>query len=467
MGEVNPMNRDRDGWCRVEVSPDFMEAYLTIEPPLGNGKWPTRKEVDEALQGEGVVYGAIDLMIDQAVNNHITKPMVIARGKQPQHGNDAELIFHFETGIFRKASLEDERGKIDFHDVQTVQYVNAGQVIAAKKPATKGELGRDVRGKDLPAASGKDKYILSGKNVAWTEDGLKLVATRKGEPIYANNKVSVHDVHEVNGDVDFNTGNINFPGNVVIRGNITNGFKVEAEGDVTIYGSVEASEINSGGNVYIQGGVSGLDKTVIRCTGDFSAKYIEHCIVNSYGSLTVREAIMYCQVNADQKVIVEGGRGLIVGGLIRAGIEISARVIGSRLGTVTEIEVGVVPRLKLEYQNLDTEVKQTKENIEKSEKAIALLSKIPNLPPERQDTLQSLIKTVYALKAKATDTETRRQGILEDMVIKSKLGRVKVMDTIYPGTRVTIGKSMYIVPDELKYIILYYNEGEVQLQSYR
>lgn len=211
-----------------------------------------------------------------------------------------------------------------------------------------------------------------------------------------------------------------------------------------------------------------MDKSEISCGGDFSAKYIEHASVSCEGNITVREAIMHCQINSDLKVVCEGGKGLIVGGLIRSGEEISAKSIGSRLGTLTELEVGVKPKLKLESQELEEQLKQNKDSLDKAEKAIALLSKMPHLPDDRKEMLQNLIKTSYALKAQINEAETKRQGLLEEILVKSKeKGKIKVKDIIYPGVRVSMGKTTIMIQDEIKYAILAYNEGEIQIQPYR
>lgn len=459
---------DRDGYCRIQVSNDAMEAYLVIEPPMGEGKWPLKEDALKTISSENIVFGIIDDAINEAIVKHQLKPVLIAKGKAPVNGSDAEINYLFETGVFRKAFAEDEYGRVDYRQVENLQNVTVGQKIVEKIPPTPGEPGYNVRGEEVKASPGKDKQVKLGKNVSWTEDNLAILSTINGEPTLVNNKVGVHEVHEIKGDVNFQSGNINFLGNVVIQGNVESGFKIEAEGDVTVFGNVDSADIKAGGNLFIKGGISGMDKGEIICGGDFSAKYIEHASVNCEGNITVREAIMHCQVNADLKVVCEGGKGLIVGGLIRSGEEISAKTIGSRLGTVTELEVGVKPKLKLESQELEEQIRQNKDSLDKAEKAISLLSKIPNLPDDRKEMLQNLIKTSYALKAQINEADARRQELLEEILVKSKeKGRIKVKEIIYPGIRVTMGKTTIMIQDEVKFAVLVYNEGEIQIQPYR
>ncbi len=459
---------DRNGRCRIQVSSNNMEANLFIDPPMGAGNWPTIDETMDAIRAEGIIFGVIPSAVETTVNQHPTGGIIIAKGKAPEAGKEAEIKYFFETGVFRKACIEDDTGKVDFRQIQTVQNVTPGQVIAEKILATKGEPGSDIRGRELPATPGKDKVIKLGKNVEWIDGGTKIAAVSGGEPTLVAGKLSVLPIYELKGDVNFDSGNVIFSGNLVIRGNVENGFKVEAEGDVTIYGNVDTADVKAGGNLLIQGGVSGMDKSEIWCGGDFSAKYIEHVTVNSEGSITIKESIMHCQVSADSKIIVEGGKGLIVGGLVRSGEEISAKTIGSRLGTVTELDVGVKPKTKQELQNLESQLKQNVDSLEKAEKAMAILSKIPNLPDDKKEMLQNLVKTSYALKAQIAEIETARQEIMTEIQNPSReKGRIRVKETMYPGVRVTIGKTTIMIQDEIKYASLVYSEGEIQVQPYR
>ena len=53
-------------------------------------------------------------------------------------------------------------------------------------------------------------------------------------------------VLEISGDVGPATGNINFVGSMV-KGNVKSGFVITADGDVEVYGIVEAAKVEAGG----------------------------------------------------------------------------------------------------------------------------------------------------------------------------------------------------------------------------
>lgn len=460
---------NRDGVVKIQISKDAMEADLVIEAPVGEGKWPTKEQALEALAAANVVFGINQQAVERVINAKWTQPVLVAEGKPAIPGENAQIKYLFMSEEENEKDLsEDEYGRIDYRDLQTVQNVVIGEVLVEKIPPTLGEPGCNVLGKKLEPKPGKDKTLRLGKNVAWTSDNLKVVSTINGEPSLAGGKLSVFPLHEVRGDVNFKTGNISFLGSVVIRGNVDNGFKVEAEGDILIYGMVEAVELKAGGNIVINGGVSGMSKTDIVCSGDFSAKFIEHARVSAGGNVTVKEAIMYCQVNCDRKITVASGKGLIVGGLLRCGEEISAKIIGSKFGTLTEVEIGVKPKAKMEFQELEEKLKENKANLDKAEKAVALLERTPQLPPDRQAMYQNLLKTTYVLKGEIAQGEARRKELADEMVVISKERiRVRVKEIIFPGVKVTISNAVMVVKDEYRFVTLVYNDGDIQIQTYR
>lgn len=459
---------DRDGLVRVETSSNKMEGYLIIEPPEGNGKWPTVQEALETLKSANIVFGVDETAVREAISFRKLQPQLIASGQPPVAGTDAEFRLLFQLTPGEQSLTEDHYGRVDYRDVQTVQNVVVGEVLAEKIPATPGEPGYDVFGNQLEPVPGKDKTLKLGKNVVMTNDGMRAVSTINGEPSYSGGKLSVFPIHEVKGDVNFQTGNINFRGSVVVRGNVDAGFKVEADGDIIVHGMIEAADLVAGGNITIYGGISGMDKAQVTCVGDFSAKYVEHASINCDGNVMIKEAIMYCQVNADGKISVDSGKGLIVGGILRAGEEISAKIIGSKFGTVTEMEVGVRPKMKIEFQELEDQIKENKISLDKAEKAVALLEKSPYLPKDRQDMYQNLLKTTYVVKGQIAQAEARRKELLEEMVVLSKeKARIRVRDTIFPGVRITIGKATTVIKDEMKFSTIVYGEGEIQVQPYR
>jgi uncharacterized protein len=439
-----PEQESRDGYCKVMCSIDLMEAFMVIEKPVGEGKWPTIEDAVAAIKMQDIKFGLIQPAIISCVDRRKTVEVLIAKGQPPVPGKDTELKSYFELNDLKKIYLdsltEDEQGRIDYRNVKSVEVVMDGQIVAEKILPTEGEDGINVFGNAIKAEPGKEKPIKLGKNTRWDQEELRIIATGNGKPTLVNHAINVLPIHEIRGDVDFKTGNINFPGNLVIHGNVSNGFTVTADGEIVIIGDVDASDITAGGKLSIRGAVQGMDKVTLTSGGDFSAKTVNRAIINAKGNVFVREAIMYSQVMAGKKVVVEGGKGWIVGGKVGAGEAITAKIIGSKLGAATELEVSVNVNVKPSEESAIVQLDEQDKHQEKTPFEAATLG---------NTFLQNL-------------EEAPKNATLD----KSRI--VKVKEILYPGVRVTINAATCLIRDETNFVILYYSfEGKIVAQSYR
>ena len=416
---------------------------MLIEPPKG-GKWPELNEATVLIHSENIPQYD-EKAVEDAIERHRTNPVLIARGKPPVHGQDTDLKIEFELKDLHKIYIEglvsDEFGRVDYHQVKTVQTVTMGDRVAQKIMCSSGEDGIDVHGRTIPAIPGVDRPIKLGKNVTWDEEEQYVVATDSGKPTLINNILNVLPIHEIKGNVDFRTGNINFDGDLIIHGNVENGFKVEAGGDIVIMGYVEASEVIAGGKLSVKGRVFGNDKGKLICGGDFYAKEVEHVTILCKGTVIVSEAILHSRVLAEKKIVAENGRGWIVGGSVHAGEEISARSLGSRLSTITDLEIGPNVKIKInEFQNPNDQTGTE-----------AMASEIDY--PEGTIT-QTLPETPLPVSVEMENS------------LKTK-GRIRFKDIMYPGVRVTFEPFKFIIQNELTFGSLSCTDGYLHLLPYR
>ena len=81
-------------------------------------------------------------------------------------------------------------------------------------------------------------------------------------------KVFVSDTFEVLADVDTSTGDINYDGNVHIKGNVRTGFCVRAKGDIIVDGVVEGAELYSDGQIILKRGIQGMNRGLLQAKGN-------------------------------------------------------------------------------------------------------------------------------------------------------------------------------------------------------
>lgn len=455
-----------DSECIVAVSKDAMKAFITLTKPIG-GADITEKAIYEALKLNNVVFNIKETEIKEAVENKIyDREIIVAEGLEPLNGKDAVLNYHFDISTERSINI-DKAGKIDYHELSLIKNVNAGDVLVTLTPNTQGTNGKNILGQEVPGKDGKKLALPRGRNVEVGADGLHLVASINGEVKLLDGKVNVFSVYEVKHNVDNSTGNIRFNGKVVVMGNVLTGFVIEAEGDVEVYGVVEGALIRSNGNIILHRGIQGMNRGELYCEGDLIAKFIENSKIEVRGNIN-SDAIMHSQVICGKKLEASGRKGLLVGGTFKVGEEIKAKVIGSPMATITELEVGVNPDMRKKYEDIKNELKQITDNLDKTTKAVDLLTKMSKnmeLPVDKKILLAKSLKLKLQLQ-QSQEQVLSEQSEMETYFDELSRGKIKVQDIIYPGSRVIIGSSMMTIKDSVQFVSFYRINADIRMGSY-
>lgn len=452
-----------DATVSVMVSPDKMKAYVTFTPP-DNGKMLTLEEVLDELSRNGVIYGINRTNLETLVKYPVYNQMIcVAEGKPPVNGQNGKVEFHFDINREHKPTILED-GRVDFRELNLIQSIEMGGVLCSLVPPAQGTPGKTVAGTDIPAVDGKPAVLPRGRNVAVSEDGTQLIANISGQISYIDGKVSVFATHEVKADVDNSTGNINFIGNVVVMGNVLSGFTVEAGGNVEVMGVVEGAVIKAGGDIILRRGMQGMGKGILKSGGDIIARYIENSNIEARNDIKA-EAIMHSNVKCGNKLELSGRKGLLVGGSCKVGKEISAKVIGSHLATVTDIEVGVDPTIRERYKAAKEESIQLEADLRKAEQAIAILKKLEmsgTITPEKKELLSKSMRTRIYYSSRLVELREEFDQ-LEAKLQQDAYGKIRCYNIIYPGTKVAIGSCMMYVKENLHYCTLYRDGADIRV----
>ncbi|MBP2654926.1 MAG: Flagellar Assembly Protein [Firmicutes bacterium] len=447
---------------QILVDRERMEASLTIILPK-NSRELTLAEVMEKIHSAGISHG-ID---EEAIKRVMQRPGsrgVCAKGDRPVDGTDAKLKYFIDMeNKGRPMELAD--GRVDLKDLNLFTVVNEGDLLAEKIIATPGKAGIDVLGQPAYAKSGKDILMPAGKNVR-IEDN-KLYAAISGQVQFINNKINISPVIEIKGDVDLSTGNVTFVGNVVVRGSIQNGFKVEADGNVDIHGSISGGTA-IGKNIVIRGGIQGMQRGEVKALENVTAKFIENGIVTAGSDIIVADAILHSRVNAGKRLIVEGKRGIIAGGHVMAAEEIRAKVVGTHLAVATELEVGVNPEIRQEYQTLRKELKTAEASLDQAQKALTILKSMNQneMPPEKREMMLKMTKAQFHL-AGSIDGMRRRVTEIEHIFEETRFGRIRISDSIFPGAKIVIGTLVKPIREIQKFASFFAEDGEIKVGSFK
>jgi len=453
----------------IEISNNGLEGYITIEENKSDGKYLNEDQnIEEIIDKvkEIIKYGLDEAKLRDLLTSNIQSYRTcIAKGVLPIDGKDGYIKYNFE--LEKKITpkiLED--GTVDYRELNVINNVTAGEVLAELIPPKEGKSGIRVTGEEIPYKKGKIPLLKYGKNVKLLDNGRTIVAEKSGLVTLIDGKVVVLDVLNVD-NVDSKIGNIRFDGTVLVRGNVLNGFKIEADGDVQVNGVVEGGYIENTGDVIIKKGIQGYNKLVVQTKGSLSTKFIENSVIFSKRSITA-EVIMHSQVSCKENINLIGRKGLIVGGVCRAGKEIKAKNVGSIMSTSTVLEVGLDPDIKDIYERIIKEIGELEDNLNKIEKTIMLLERkvISNRIDRDRDLIyEKLLRTRESLRLRHKELKDKQFNIEKDIRHISK-GRIIVTNIVYPGVKIVIGNSTMLVRNEMRNCVFYQEEGEIKVMPY-
>lgn len=411
-------------------SADKLYAWGIVFPPVGYGMEVSRDMLYRSLAENGILYGVNTRLIDRLPmdrEKYFTL-FLAAVGKPAFDGTNGNIVDSFPREPVRVLEV-DEFDRVDYTALNLIHNVKQGQEICRLIKPTEGEPGRTVLDTEIPAKAGQSVPLPKGRNTEISEDGTLLLASIAGDVEFTGRSFQVKPVLEIPGNVDFSTGNINFLGDINIRGDVLSGFTVRAMGNIQVGGVVEAgSSVEAGGDLIVVKGILGDGSTIIRAHRSIFSKYIENSTIYVRENLQT-DCIVNSRVYSDGEVLVLSGRGTIIGGRIWAAKRINALTVGARSECRTSVMLGGLPCTNFEYELVQRELKILEMEMEKLECQLDTTGK----PGLLEKTRMKL--SVAELKLKQLESE------LADIRIEaeeSNTGRLEC-GIAYPGTEISFG----------------------------
>ncbi|MDA8442125.1 MAG: FapA family protein [Peptococcaceae bacterium] len=263
----------------VEVTEDKMQAFLTIERGYGQRYAledappayalttkavvaetlppviPPISQVTAEITNKKILTFVDDLEI--MAQMHLERPIIkllIAQGKPPVDGIDASVVYSFLDKV-----ANPEEYVQNPHSLKEIFAVQKGEMLAYIKDGIPGTDGVDVYGQLIKAKPPHTAEIAITEGVTLGDGGKKAFASVIGRPILqqvAKKQIlRVLPLYEIKGNVDIEVGSVSYKGDLVINGDVLDGFKVYAGGSILIKGSVFDAEIAAEGDVAIGGKV--------------------------------------------------------------------------------------------------------------------------------------------------------------------------------------------------------------------
>ena len=453
----------------LSVLEDNFEARINIVSSANS--FPSKEDVKNALTEEGIVYGINHDLLNELVNKkNPVENEIIAQGKIPKPGVSAELVWQIEIDYSTKPAITDS-DKADFKRLKLFERVQKDQILVSKLPATAGSAGKNVLGEEVVAKS-EDVKFPAGKNTKISEDGLTLFSTIDGYAYWENELLCIDNVYQIDGNVDYHTGNIRANGTVVINGDVRSGFRVEATESIIIKGNVEAASIYSqNGDIKIECGILGAGRAKILAGGNLYCGFIQDATISVKGNIEVDHYVINSKISSGGKVKLESNEGLIRGGIISSGTGISAIEVGSNQKIYTELNIRLGDSLKESSQSWDIGRKRKElytklDNFEKRVSFLRLLQqRVEDLSDDKNQELGETLNKIEELRKEIEDLKKQDLEIRKAATQEIKRNEILIAKKLYTNVSIDFGGIDYYSNESIEKIKIFREDNEIIIES--
>ena len=449
----------------VSLDDSKINATCMFIPPSSKGRLLSKEEIVSTIANIGVKYGIREDVIDQFIKSRVyCTNIVMARGIPVVEGKSAVIKYNFSTKLESKPKLLED-GSVDFQNLDIINHVEQGDILAYMEPMVEGKPGKNLMGEIVFPKKVRNAVMKHGKDIYLSEDGLTMYSDVSGHVGLAGDRVFVSDVYEVPADVGVASGNVEYNGSVHVKGNVITGYSVKADGDIIVDGVVEGATLIAGGQIYLKRGIQGMGKGLLIAGDNIVSKFMENCTAKS-GQDILADAIMHSNVTATGSITVTGRKGLITGGKIKASKDICALNIGSSMGTKTECIIAVNDEMMAEYRELEALMARLKEEQEKNIQIVALCKEKMKTGKASEELIKAAqIAQFHAQKLQSENEENvERYRFLKKELLAYKPGKVEVKNTAYQGVELKMGSEIYRLKSEVIHSKFVLEGAEVKIR---
>ena len=384
---------DRSGIV-IETDKKEMVCYFSYKPSTALPKL-TSPVVKASLKKAGVTFGFIDEEISSLNGiEEDVKNRVVARGRKAIMESDTSLKYRFNTDPYKAFQKAGKGEQIDYRERGSIPWVKAGTILAEIVSEEDPKPGMSVTGKEVEAEFGEKAEYEPGKNVSIR--GNNFVANIDGAPrLDAKGKVEVSTQWVIDGDVEIKTGNVRFPGKVIVKGIVQPGFEVYCK-SLQVQGVENKCKIEVEENLIVDGGIQG---GTIVAGGRIESRFINNAHVSAGRDIDVRLSIINSDVRSSGGLSAQ----TIFGGVVAAKTGVSCVNLSSEANRSTVIfgvdpikqkDISDIIREKIELEEHLNQIKEkVGEALEIYEKYHKQKEEIKNYVVER-DALVMRRKTI-------------------------------------------------------------------------
>ncbi len=447
----------------LDIRPDGMSA--TIVMFKDDVFSPNREDILDFLHENRIEYGINNDTINELLSdNYFYDELPIAEGTPAIDGKDGFFDYTFDITPPTKPIVQED-GSVDYNTLGKYELVYKDQLLATYIPSAPGKDGKNIFGDVIKAKVPVDYPPLKLDNVDYEADNQEYYSIIEGNATLENGTLKVTPVFVVDGNLEAATGNVDFRGDVIVKGNVFSNVTIKTTGNITINGHVEIAKLISGKDILLKNGMQGSGTGRIKCGGNLIAKFLEQTTIHCDGDVKTN-AILNCNITSGGSINVSGRPGTILGGYVCSAREIDCHTIGNRAGVQTKIVIGLETDFKTAMFKVEQDIADYSDKVNKTSRELEKIikemqtSKNPALAKQKLKYMREAVTHLGLLN----DSKNKKKFILE--IREQNIdGTVITHGPVYTGTTVIINGISETINSEYKNVTFTKTPKELKIKS--
>ena len=440
--------------ARVVIPDDVDPANVNTENLL--------RLLDEwGVQITGPLQAAVDSLVEAFEADPGASETVVAEGRPPVDGQDGGVQFcdgydPRETSAPDAESCDgddDECGEgeadesVDHYAAAHYLRVEPNEHVADMYDRTDGEDGADVCGAPVKARPGRKALFRVDTSTMRVLDSGKVVPRDAGLLILKDGQLSVVKLLEIEENVDFSIGNIDFDGSVVVHGAIRDRFVVKVTEDLTVHGLIESATLIVGSLLKAKQGFAARERGQMLVDGDCDAGYLNNVRGRVRGDLHIAREMMECELAVGGAI--RSPRGTIVGGHLIATGRVEIGTLGSDGGIPTSVTLGEVPFVSSKLFKLNRLIRELEIEASQLQAKVDPMMEIRGeLNSRDRSRLSEMQREIVELRARVDSASTVRDELIDEAKSNRHVELI-VNSAIYQKTELRVRGHTYKFQDKV------------------
>lgn len=407
-------------------------------------------------------------------NIDFSKPtkILLKEGKAPKEPIDAHIEWKVDT-VEHPPMLEN--GKIDYRSYSRFKEIKKGTILAEKILMAQGLPGANIYGDIIEVQNAEDVVFYIGENIEIdrSQNGKEVyIAGATGLLEASYDSLSISKVLRIDSDIGFETGNVEFSGDIEINGNVKSMFSVTCGGNLKIMGSVEnGATIQCRGSAEILKGIIG-NETKVNILKDLHVEYIQDCKIRIGGDIVVINSIYNSYVFSKGYLTVKGqnftsnSHGSIVGGAVSSMKGMDLHSVGS-IASETRLVCGIDLDLKKVLTQLEETIPLLNSKIIKIQNNLGVdivhnSLDVLTLTKARKEQLKKKLKELKGYIVERDKIKSRIEKIQKEVYSKDlEALRIEINNFVLEDTIITIGDYSKTIKEKESIVIFSLCEDEI------